>query len=757
MSSWWWPRACGALAVAAVAVGLRPVISGTAWLLEALAAVVVVAAVGAGAQALPRPPTHPGLVVLAQLAALAVVLSLLFAPAQAVLGLLPGPSAWAELARVAGEGAEAVWAQGAPVAPGPGIRLFATAGAGLVAVLVDLLAAGLRRPALAGLPLLAVHSTAAVFAPGGLGAGWFVLAAVGYLLLLASDEPGRTGRWGRRVPVRAGAGADSAPSWPSAARAAAAVAVAAAVVVPALVPTVSGGAVLAGAGGGGRGGSLDSVDPLLDLRADLEADRDARVLRYRTDVPTPQPLRIVTVDTFDGDTWEPTAPEPAAQQDLRSPLTPPPGLDPATPTRPSRYEVDVEALRQQWLPVPYPPTRVDVDGDWRFDPATLNVLGASGTRTRAGQEYVVDYLEVTPSAEQLATAPPAPEDVVAAYGAAPADLPPLIAQTAQEVAGDEQDPYARAVALQTYFRSGGGFTYTHDAPEPDTSSALADFLADKEGYCTHYASAMAVMARTLGIPARVAVGFLPGQEVDDGEWEITLRDAHAWPELYFAGAGWVRFEPTPGTRSGAVPGWTVPPVAAPVPSAAAAPSAAAPAPAPQRADEGGGAADVPDASAAPAASGLPWQVPVVAALVAGVLAAPLVSRSVVRRHRWQRAATPAQRAEAAWADLVEQVGDLGVPLAASATPRQVGRQLSGHGREEALGRLVTAVEASRYAPARGAGRAEDALAQDVRAVVGAIVADRPRAATWRWRVLPASGVAHLRRAARAVRTRLLRR
>ena len=67
---------------------------------------------------------------------------------------------------------------------------------------------------------------------------------------------------------------------------------------------------------------------------------------------------------------------------------------------------------------------------------------------------------------------------------------------------------------------------------------------------------MAMMARVVGIPSRVSVGFLPGDR-DGDSWEVSIRDMHAWPELYFAGYGWVRFEPTPASVTGAAPSWTV--------------------------------------------------------------------------------------------------------------------------------------------------------------------------------------------------------
>src|SRR5699024_1469363 len=108
---------------------------------------------------------------------------------------------------------------------------------------------------------------------------------------------------------------------------------------------------------------------------------------------------------------------------------------------------------------------------------------------------------------------------------------------------------------QAYFR-GDDFEYSLDAPEKASGDAISDFLSDKKGYCVQFSSAMTIMARTMGIPARIGVGFAGGEE-DDGGYDVSMQDSHAWPELYFEGAGWVRFEPTPGGPAGDLPEWTL--------------------------------------------------------------------------------------------------------------------------------------------------------------------------------------------------------
>jgi transglutaminase-like putative cysteine protease len=121
-----------------------------------------------------------------------------------------------------------------------------------------------------------------------------------------------------------------------------------------------------------------------------------------------------------------------------------------------------------------------------------------------------------------------------------------IGRAAVAVAGAAPTPYAAAAALESWFRSRGGFRYTNQPP----SSSLADFVTRTHaGYCQHFAGAMALMLRDLGVPARVAVGFSSGSyDGKKGLWRVTDHDAHAWVEAWFRGYGWLPFDPTPAGR-----------------------------------------------------------------------------------------------------------------------------------------------------------------------------------------------------------------
>ena len=122
-------------------------------------------------------------------------------------------------------------------------------------------------------------------------------------------------------------------------------------------------------------------------------------------------------------------------------------------------------------------------------------------------------------------------------------------EAALGVTSQAQSPYEAAALLETWFREAGGFTYDEQPPAPiGGTPALVDFINEtKRGYCQHFAGAMALMLRLLGIPSRVAEGFTSGEySADDKEWVVKDTNAHAWVEVWFPEFGWIPFDPTPG-------------------------------------------------------------------------------------------------------------------------------------------------------------------------------------------------------------------
>jgi len=139
-----------------------------------------------------------------------------------------------------------------------------------------------------------------------------------------------------------------------------------------------------------------------------------------------------------------------------------------------------------------------------------------------------------------------PADVLAAYTQLPEQLPQRVRELAVRTAEGAQSHYDLAIAVQNYLR----LSYVYDLDVPPAAAgqdAVDNFLFEaRAGSCSHFASAMAVLLRAQGVPARVAVGYLNGEyDYDRGEYRVPASAAHAWVEVYFAGYGWIEFEPTP--------------------------------------------------------------------------------------------------------------------------------------------------------------------------------------------------------------------
>ncbi|MGN6299984.1 MAG: transglutaminaseTgpA domain-containing protein, partial [Angustibacter sp.] len=523
-----------ALATVLTMWSLAPTVDGNDWQTPAVLMVLLVLLTGLGARALRLPRV---LVPVAQLLVGLVALTATFAGDTAVWAVLPGPSALDRLGQMVVDGFDTINRYSAPVPTSEGISLILAIGVLVVAVAVDAAVVGWRSPAAAGLPLLALYAVPAAVVVDGLQWRYFVTAAVGWLLLLAHDASGRVLRWGRLLP-RWGSSASASrqtlttdtAAMAATGRRLGAAAIVLAVVLPALVPGLPEGLLTrarSGAGGSGIGG-LTVINPVLTLRDNLTPRQDIEILRYNTSQADVQPLRIVTADSFDGDTWKPGTRDVSRRNRASRGLPPPPGLSPDVSQ--SQYSMRIEvsdALNQDFLPLPYPTRQVDIKGAWLYDAATLNVIG-DGESVR-GRSYDLTYLAVRPTADQLRNAPAVPDGSMQRYTALPRDLPAIVARTARTVTRGMTNQYDQAMALQQWFRSDGKFTYSTDAPADSGGDAVADFLADRKGFCVQFSSAMAVMARSLGIPARIAVGFLPGTPVQDDWWSVKLTDAHAWP------------------------------------------------------------------------------------------------------------------------------------------------------------------------------------------------------------------------------------
>jgi hypothetical protein len=312
------------------------------------------------------------------------------------------------------------------------------------------------------------------------------------------------------------------------------------------------------------------------------------------------------------------------------------------------------------------------------------------------------------------------------------------------VAGKETD-YDRVAAIQALFRdASNGFTYNEDATAPgfDEAGALERFLKGKQGFCEQYASAMGAMVRALGIPARVAVGFTPGSRRADGTYEVTTSDAHAWPEVWFSGTGWVRFEPTPRDSQVTTPSYTQPadeaPVAeqpAPASAAPQAPASAAPAnPRPEDRE------DFDTSTTAAKDEGLSGR-DLTALLVAVAVLAVLALRPALARLRQRRRWS--SRAAVGLGTGLRRRGRRGPHLAPGRLAAGRGsapgcRPHAAGGAVVALDRLAAAAERARYARPGSGDAGSGTLRADARVVRGALLAGASPRQRWVARLAPPS-------------------
>lgn len=642
--------------------------------------------------------------------------------------LMPTPDSLRALVRELDVAVDAAQSWAAPVPDeAPSIALILVGGGLLCHILVDFCAVTLGRVPLAGLPLLTVYSLPVSVLDRSVNAVVFIVAAGGFLLMLYLQESDRVLRWGRPL----GASEESDPSLfgvgasRSSSMVVGASAIGMALVLPLFIPTLD--LDLLGAGGTGTGGGGDRrvriTNPIADLRRDLVRGEDVALVRLTTPDLDPSYLRISALTTFTGITWTPGGRDLPGTQVADGAMPTPTGLSPSVSRKEVPWDLSItDDLDSLWLPAPRYVRSINAGDDWRYDAETLDFHAADDEFSTAGISYSLTALDVDLTGDALAKAGPPPFDISSVYTKLPGEVPEIVARLAQEVTAGQPTDYQRAVALQQWFWD--NFEYSLERDAGNGSNELQEFLSPegRVGYCEQFASAMAVMARSLGIPARVAVGFLDAERVNGPEnWEFSAHDMHAWPELYFQGFGWVLFEPTPQERTGRVPAYTrgdLAPGASEAPTtgtASAQPSESLSPRAPEPTTPNTDGSDNDEGS------GFPWW-PVLGGLGGLLLLAglALVPQNLRRRRsvrRWDNAKDPA---EAAWWELRDTALNLGVvwpvgrspragaaliarSFAAPTTPdapeRPARGPLTNPEAVEALGRIVQALELSRYAPA----------------------------------------------------------
>ncbi len=762
----------GAIATAAALIAGMPLLLSPAWYLKLLGLALVLATAGSVTR-LRLLPVIAGAVT--YLAGLLIYLNLIFATPESFAGIVSTTASVRHLWRMASLGL-VERTDTPPVPDSHGVILLAAAGIGLMAVAADLIAVRLRSPAIAGLPLLALFSVPITTSArqGAVGATiTFCLGITGYLALLAADGRERLRIWGRLVTLWQSGRDDDEPVRGPDTKALAAsgrriglAAISLAIFIPLLLPGLRVHKLFSGHGSAGGPGSrvIPLPDPVVRLQNLLLHGGNATVLTYTTNNPEPpqQYLQVYVLNYDSGtNTWALQTPVPGIRVG-DSPLPGAAGLNGLTPVRTSTTKIDVSdgvtgyGARLNFLPLPYVPETVRVPGSWGVDLDTLMVSSAKAGLS--GLHYTVKGEDVEPTLQQLNAPAAAPRDIVRQY--LPFRSPDRNALRALAdgifATAGARTSYQKAIALEKWFTS-GIFTYDVHATEPDTPAGLLNFLTkSRRGYCQQFAFGMAALARVAGIPARVAVGYTAGTPQRSGSWKVTTADAHAWPELYFQGAGWLRFEPTPGGATGqgtavqpayaqdispAAPGGTLP-ATTPTSPAGALPGAKSPSGIlkNERNPQGlGGHASASHGGSAPV-------IPIVIAVLVLAAAVPRIARTAARQRRWHAARGDTALAHAAWLELHDDLTDYGFGWRVSESPRAVSRRLAvtlqlDAGTRQALDRVSLAEERARYAKV---AKASASLRADVAVIRRALAARASRAARLRARLLPPSALAPLR-------------
>jgi transglutaminase-like putative cysteine protease len=543
------------------------------------------------------------------------------------------------------------------------------------------------------------------------------------MLFVHEDE--QVSRWGRSLERnQGGVDADAFGVRTGAVRANAgaigALVTALAIVVPVAIPTLQLQVFDFGPGSGGSG-DINIDNPMVDLRRDLIRGADKDLVQVVTDDPDPSYLRIAVLNRFSSEAWSSGDRDVPSSNQASGTMPSLEGVDPSVVRREYDYAVSAtDEFSSTWLPTQSLISRVEAAGDWRYDEDTRDFLASDDDLDTAGLDWEFTSVALDLDADELAVAPAAAGQVSEEFTELPSGLDDEIRQLTLDVTERAASRFEKAVALQNWFRRGGGFTYDDDTPGENGADDLLAFLSEgpggRTGYCEQFAASMAVMARILGIPARVAVGFLRPQQIGPETYVYSAHDLHAWPELYISGAGWVRFEPTPGGRAETVPGYTTQPVNLTTDDPTANPSDEDIQNPPVR-DSASPSADADeDAAGADSGSGIPWLPLLLVLMVVALVVTLVLTPRTVRRRR--RAARLSGGAEDAWLELRDTVRDLGLVWPRQRSPRQTADALVrwfGAPPDEftperprrgpevnpdavvALDRIVLALELSRYA------------------------------------------------------------
>jgi transglutaminase-like putative cysteine protease len=456
------------------------------------------------------------------------------------------------------------------------------------------------------------------------------------------------------------------------------------------------------------------VSPLVDIQSRLLQQPNVNVFTVRTNDQTGSYWRLTALDSFNGTIWKSSYKTDNVDGELPQTSENPSNTSEATQT------ITIEALAAIWLPAAFEPTSIDAgdaEVDYDSDSSTL-IVDRSAANSDGLQYTVTSRVPHWTGAELRGATDEVPDEIHDRYLQLPDGFSPRIEEEARRITEHVRSPYDKAMALQTYLRK---FDYSLEVQHGHSSDVMEAFLFDtQKGYCEQFAGTYAAMARSIGIPSRVVVGFTKG--VQD-RYEPTLfrvngEHAHAWVELWFEGFGWVTFDPTPGRAPPGAQDWLGIPeqqdpaggtgdeTATTVPGNQQVPGGPAPTRPGGPLDNGGqietGGSDTPEGLSSDGGSFPPAWFAQLLLVLAGCGVAYLVlvplAFVVQRELRRRRARAPAEQVGLAWYETNERMRAAGLVLGPALTiaERAARMRLALPGAEPAIDTLAGSIERVTY-------------------------------------------------------------